>query len=95
MSLVKAYYACGHKILAPLGEGTFGRVLECWDRKSRRYCAVKIIRNVQKYRDAAMIEIDVLKTVQSRIQRERYNCIMLENWLDYSGHICMVLKSVA
>ena len=53
-----------YKILAPLGEGTFGRVLECWDRKSRSYCAVKIIRNVQKYRDAAMIEIDVLKTVQ-------------------------------
>ena len=51
-----------YKILAPLGEGTFGRVLECWDRKSRSYCAVKIIRNVQKYRDAAMIEIDVLKT---------------------------------
>lgn len=81
-----------YKILAPLGEGTFGRVLECWDRKSRRYCAVKIIRNVQKYRDAAMIEIDVLKTVQKSDPEGRYNCIMLENWFDYRGHICMVFE---
>ena len=58
-----------YKILAPLGEGTFGRVLECWDRKSRSYCAVKIIRNVQKYRDAPMIEIDGLRQCKSRIQR--------------------------
>ena len=37
--------------------GTFGRVLECWDRKNRDYVAIKIIRSLQKYRDAAMIEV--------------------------------------
>jgi hypothetical protein len=37
--------------------GTFGRVLECWDRKYKDYCAVKIVRNVDKYRHAAMIEV--------------------------------------
>ena len=37
--------------------GTFGRVLECWDRKTHNRVAVKIVRNVQKYRDAAMIEV--------------------------------------
>lgn len=39
--------------------GTFGRVLECWDRKHRTYVAIKIVRNVKKYRDAAMIEASV------------------------------------
>ena len=39
-----------------IGAGTFGRVLECWDRKHRAYVAIKIVRNVKKYRDAAMIE---------------------------------------
>lgn len=43
--------------------GTFGRVLECWDRENQEYVAIKVIRNVQKYRDAAMIEIDVLRTL--------------------------------
>ena len=40
--------------------GTFGRVLECWDRKHKSYVAIKIVRNVQKYRDAAMIEVSSL-----------------------------------
>ena len=81
-----------YKILAPLGEGTFGRVLECWDRKSRSYCAIKIIRNVQKYRDAAMIEIDVLKTVQKSDPEGKFNCIKMPTWFDYRGHICMVFE---
>ena len=81
-----------YKILAPLGEGTFGRVLECWDRKFRSYCAIKIIRNVQKYRDAAKIEIDVLKTVQRNDPTGKFNCIKMQSWFDYRGHICMVFE---
>ena len=32
------------------GEGTFGQVLECWDRHRRDYVAVKVIRNIQARR---------------------------------------------
>ena len=35
-------------------------MLECWDRKTHNRVAVKIVRNVQKYRDAAMIEVTPL-----------------------------------
>lgn len=53
--------------------GTFGRVLECWDRETKEYVAVKIIRSIKKYRDAAMIEIDVLqKLVKTDKGRKRY-----------------------
>lgn len=43
--------------------GTFGQVLECWDQKSKDFVAIKIVRGLQKYREAAMIEIDVLREV--------------------------------
>lgn len=43
--------------------GTFGQVLECWDRVAQEYVAIKVIRNIQKYRDAAMIELDVLRVL--------------------------------
>ncbi|GFH23552.1 protein kinase domain-containing protein, partial [Haematococcus lacustris] len=46
-----------YKILSKMGEGTFGRVLECWDRKHRDYVAIKVVRNIDKYRHAAMIEV--------------------------------------
>jgi hypothetical protein len=35
------------KIMRKFGEGTFGQVLECWDRKRKDYVAVKIIRNIE------------------------------------------------
>ncbi|POO03903.1 Serine/threonine protein kinase [Trema orientale] len=50
-----------YKILSKMGEGTFGRVLECWDRQTREYVAIKVVRSIRKYRDAAMIEVDILE----------------------------------
>lgn len=41
--------------------GTFGQVLECWDRERKEMVAIKIVRGIKKYREAAMIEVDVLQ----------------------------------
>jgi len=41
--------------------GTFGQVLECWDKERKEMVAIKIIRGIKKYRDAAMIEIGMLE----------------------------------
>ncbi|XGW34668.1 hypothetical protein V3C99_018562 [Haemonchus contortus] len=43
-----------------LGEGTFGRVIKAYDKQRDKMRAVKIVRNVHKYRDAAYLEIKVL-----------------------------------
>ncbi|CAK7332507.1 unnamed protein product [Dovyalis caffra] len=50
-----------YKIHRKIGEGTFGRVLECWDRETREMVAIKVVRSTKKYREAAMLEIDVLQ----------------------------------
>lgn len=49
------------KIHSKMGEGTFGQVLECWDRERKEMVAIKIVRGIKKYREAAMIEIEVLQ----------------------------------
>lgn len=41
--------------------GTFGQVLECWDKERKEMVAIKIVRGIKKYREAAMIEVDVLQ----------------------------------
>ncbi|MEE6514053.1 hypothetical protein FKM82_022009 [Ascaphus truei] len=53
------------EVVGGLGEGTFGKVVECLDhaRGSARM-ALKIIRNVKKYREAAQLEINVLKKIR-------------------------------
>ena len=52
------------KIIKLLGQGTFGKVVEAKDITTRRKVAIKIIRAVQKYRDASKIEIRVLETLR-------------------------------
>lgn len=35
--------------------------MECWDREARDMVAIKVVRSIKKYREAAMVEIDVLQ----------------------------------
>lgn len=55
-----------HMFFFPYFTGTFGQVLECWDRENKEMVAIKIIRAVDKYREAAMIEIDVLQQLKKQ-----------------------------
>ena len=50
-----------YKIQSKMGEGTFGQVLECWDRERKEMVAIKIVRGIKKYHEAAMIEIEMLQ----------------------------------
>jgi dual-specificity kinase len=53
-----------YKIMRCLGQGTFGTVAECWDRVLEKYCAIKIIRAIKKYRDASKTEIRILRELE-------------------------------
>ncbi|CDP13250.1 unnamed protein product [Coffea canephora] len=82
-----------YKILRKIGEGTFGQVLECWDREAREMVAIKIVRSIKKYREAAMIEIDVLQLL-GRYDRSGGRCVQLRNWFDYRNHVCLVFEKL-
>ncbi|KAL5729294.1 dual-specificity kinase [Ranunculus cassubicifolius] len=76
-----------------MGEGTFGRVLECWDRQNREMVAIKVVRSIKKYRDAAMIEIDLLHHLAKK-EEGRLRCVRILDWFDYRNHICIVLEKL-
>ncbi|KAL5558787.1 hypothetical protein UlMin_034998 [Ulmus minor] len=82
-----------YKILSKMGEGTFGRVLECWDRQTREYVAIKVIRSIKKYRDAAMIEVDILQQL-AKNDKGSSGCVQIQNWFDYRNHICIVFEKL-
>lgn len=74
-----------------LGQGTFGKVVQARDRKRNKLVAIKIIRSVQKYRDASRIELRVLQTLKMNDAENRNRCIHLRDCFDYRGHICIVM----
>eukprot|EP00899_Mesostigma_viride_P008915 jgi/Mesvir1/18024/Mv09349-RA.1 len=81
-----------NKILSKLGEGTFGQVLECWDREAREYLAIKVIRNASKYREAAMIEQDVLLVLAKHDPNGQMGCVLFKDCFDFRGHICLAFE---
>lgn len=95
--------------MSKLGEGTFGLVLECWDRVTKMYVAMKIIRNVEKYRIAAMLEVktffwilwilcgpqlEALNTVKVNDPNSKNHCIPIDKWFTYRGHVCLVFEKL-
>ena len=79
-----------YDIIKLLGQGTFGKVVEAYDKRKKSRCAVKIIRSVQKYRDASRIELRVLSTLALNDKNNRNKCIHLRDSFDFRNHICIV-----
>ncbi|GAB7341745.1 hypothetical protein MBLNU457_g0079t2 [Dothideomycetes sp. NU457] len=79
-----------YSIMKLLGQGTFGKVVKAYDRHRRKEVAVKIIRSIQKYRDASRIELRVLSTLACNDKNNRNKCIHLRDTFDFRNHICIV-----
>ncbi|XP_072562621.1 dual specificity protein kinase CLK4b isoform X2 [Paramormyrops kingsleyae] len=82
-----------YEIVSTLGEGAFGKVVNCIDHSNGgARVALKIIKNVDRYREAAMSEIDVLQQMNSLDRDEHYACVRMLDWFDHHGHICIVFE---
>ena len=80
------------KILSKLGQGKFGIVLECWDRLTQDYVAIKVVRNRELYREAALSELQVLHTLELNDPEGKRHCIPSRRWFYYRHHVCLVFQ---
>jgi CDC-like kinase len=60
-----------YRISTTLGEGTFGRVVKVKDEVMESTMALKIIKNVEKYREAARLEINALEKLADKQATEQ------------------------
>ncbi|KAJ1498316.1 dual specificity protein kinase kns1, partial [Coelomomyces lativittatus] len=79
-----------YTVIRQLGQGTFGKVAECEDQHTGQRVAIKLIRAIQKYKDASLGEIRVLKTLKQADPMGKYRCIQLLQEFTYRQHQCMV-----
>lgn len=63
--------------------------------------ALKIIKNIGKYREAAKFEINVLNHIKKPVSSDNLNeiteagrrlCVQMLDWFDYHGHICILFE---
>jgi len=81
-----------YEVKGDLGEGTFGKVVKVMDRYEHRTVALKIIKNVPKYRDAAKLEINVLSKLGKYDPSGKYQCVGMLDYFDFHGHMCIAFE---
>ncbi|XP_051170308.1 dual specificity protein kinase CLK2 isoform X3 [Leptopilina boulardi] len=81
-----------YKVLATLGEGTFGKVVKVVDQLMDHVMALKIIKNVEKYREAAKLEINALEKISSKDPDGQHLCVKMLDWFNYRGHMCIAFE---
>ncbi|XP_023685806.1 dual specificity protein kinase CLK2 [Paramormyrops kingsleyae] len=85
-----------YEIVNTLGEGTFGRVVQCIDHhRGGTRVALKIIKNVEKYKEAARLEINVLERINEKDPENKHLCVRMFDWFDYHGHMCISFELLA
>merc|ERR1739848_905081 len=52
----------------------------------------KIIKNVDKYRDAAKLEVNVLEKLQEKDPQGKHLCAKMTSWFNYWGHMCLIFE---
>lgn len=68
-------------------------MVECLDHsKGCARVALKIIKNIDRYREAAMAEVEVLEQMNSRDYDRKYACVRMLDWFDHHGHVCIVFE---
>ncbi|KAJ8005075.1 hypothetical protein DPEC_G00142890 [Dallia pectoralis] len=85
-----------YELVSTLGEGTFGKVVQCVDRsRAEEQVALKIIKNIEKYRDAAKLEIHVLEKIKEKDPQNKHQCVQMLDWFNYRGHVCISMELLA
>ena len=91
----RACASLSDQIVRELGEGTFGKVVECRDLKRADVSvALKVIKNVEKYRDAAKLEINVLEKINERDPHgDKYEATT-RDYMSTRAFVCIVVVYV-
>ncbi|XP_033373599.1 dual specificity protein kinase CLK4 isoform X3 [Parus major] len=56
------------------------------------HVAVKIVKNVGRYREAARSEIQVLEHLNNMDPSSNFRCVQMLEWFDHHGHVCIVFE---
>jgi len=82
-----------YKVLGVAGQGTFGTVLNVIDTKYNDELAVKVVRSVKRYLEAALVEEEILRRIKEKDPKKQSLCVRLKGKFEiyFRGrkHVCL------
>lgn len=85
--LIKDHIAFRYEIIALIGKGSFGQVLEVYDHKEKRSIALKIIKNKSKFNQQAKIEVEILELIKDFDLNRESNIIEIQDKFVFRKHM--------
>lgn len=79
-----------YEVLSYLGKGSFGQVLKCYDHKTKRMQALKIISREDD--EAGLLELQILESIRQNDGHGRGKVIHMEERFFFRGHLCMTFE---
>ena len=76
-----------YEIVEAIGKGTFGQVVKVFDHSIKKFFAMKIIKNRQKFFDQSRIEIDILRYLKEIDPGKNNNIVRIEDSFVFRGHM--------
>lgn len=75
-----------------LGKGSFGQVFKCFDHKTKKHMAIKIIRNEKRFHRQGKIEIKVLQHMKTHEANSQSHTIQMLDYFVFRKHICITFE---
>ncbi|EPS67247.1 hypothetical protein M569_07524, partial [Genlisea aurea] len=76
-----------------LGRGTFGQVAKCLVAEKKTHVAVKIIKNLPAYYQQALVEVNILNTLNKKLDPEdKHHIVRIYDFFKYKEHLCIVFE---
>lgn len=87
-----------YRVIDAAGQGTFGTVLDVYDTKHRERIALKVIRSVKRYLDAAYIEIEILEKLR-KLDPQRGSMVVrlygaFSTRINRQKHVCIAFEKL-
>lgn len=84
-----------YKVLGVVGKGVFSSVLRATLTSDGTNVAVKMIRNNETMKKAAIREVEILRDLQGRDPDDRCHCVRLLDTTQHRNHTALVFESMA
>ena len=78
-----------------MGKGSFGTALKCFDHKTSKEVALKIVKNKQKYVYQAGVELKILQFLKQNDKEDIMNVVHLEDYVIFRKHLCICFELLA
>ncbi|KAJ3405503.1 Homeodomain-interacting protein kinase 3 [Chytriomyces hyalinus] len=83
------------QILDLLGQGTFGQVAKCVNTKTGENVAVKVIKNKPAYHNQSLVEVAILKHLNSNYHADKYHIVHMKDTFVFRNHLCIVFEMLS